>query len=231
MSIISKFKQVFSRNHQTIKSNADGKYWYYDRYNKIIVQRNILFLFTICCFVLMTVSIIAVMKISTSKQFEPFVIQIEEKTGITSIVNPISSKVLKGDDELAKYFIRRYLIARESYNAVDFDKIARKTIRLMSNNNIYYQYSNYIRKKDNDPRKKYGEKSSTYIKIKSWSKLTDSKFMIRFDIHEVSQMQKVSHKIAIVDFEYVPMELNDEEKEINPIGFVVTGYRVDDDNS
>ena len=41
----------------------------------------------------------------------------------------------------------------------------------------------------------------------------------------------VFHKIAIVEFQYIAMELSDKEKEVNPVGFQVTGYRVDDDNS
>ena len=35
----------------------------------------------------------------------------------------------------------------------------------------------------------------------------------------------------MVQFEYVPMQVTEEESDINPMGFLVTGYRVDDDNS
>ena len=42
---------------------------------------------------------------------------------------------------------------------------------------------------------------------------------------------KVFNKIAIVEFDYLPMELTDSDRDTNPIGFQVTGYRVDDDNS
>lgn len=42
---------------------------------------------------------------------------------------------------------------------------------------------------------------------------------------------RVFNKIAIVDIDYVAMELKDDERDINPVGFQVTGYRVDNDNS
>ena len=39
------------------------------------------------------------------------------------------------------------------------------------------------------------------------------------------------NKIAVVEFKYIPMELTEKDKDINPLGFQVTGYRVDDDSS
>ena len=67
--------------------------------------------------------------------------------------------------------------------------------------------------------------------VKSWSKLADKKIMLRFSINETAGARKVFNKIAIVEFDYLPMELTDSDRDTNPIGFQVTGYRVDDDNS
>ena len=55
--------------------------------------------------------------------------------------------------------------------------------------------------------------------------------MLRFALHETAGNRQTFHKIAVVDFDYVPMELTESERDINPIGFQVTAYRVDDDNS
>jgi type IV secretion system protein VirB8 len=55
--------------------------------------------------------------------------------------------------------------------------------------------------------------------------------MVRFSINEISGDKKVFNKLALVDFQYVPMELVDADRDINPVGFQVNGYRVDDDNS
>ena len=67
--------------------------------------------------------------------------------------------------------------------------------------------------------------------MKSWSKLDQKKFILRFSINETDGNRMVFNKIAIVTFDYLPMELTDIDRDINPIGFQVTGYRVDDDNS
>lgn len=207
------------------------KSWYHDRHDKIVVQRNILFLLTILCFVIVGICVIAVVQLATSKQFEPFVIQIEETTGVTTVVNPLSSTVLSGNDEIAKYFIKKYVSARETYNSVDFDTYARTTVRLLSSGDIYYKYINFIKNKANDPKLIYGDKTYTYLTVKSWSKLADNKFILRFSVMEVGETMNKFDKIAIIEIKYVPMQLTDEEKEINPVGFQVIGYRVDNDNS
>jgi type IV secretion system protein VirB8 len=205
--------------------------WYEERYDKLIVQRNILLLLTLVSIVIVVVSIIAVTKIAISKEFDPFAIQIEEQTGSAKIVNPISTEILGGNEALARYFIKRYVTARETYNPVDFDTHARKVIRLLSSSGVFWNYFGYIKNKANDPALVYGVKNTTYLTVKSWSKLDKKKYVLRFAITETAGDTRTMSKIAIVDIDYVPMELSEEERDINPVGFQVTGYRVDDDNS
>lgn len=207
------------------------KNWYEERFDKIIVQRNILFIILLILLILAIVALISVAAIINSRQFDPFVIQIDETTGMAKVVNPTSSEVLDGDEALAKYFIKKYVIARETYNPVDFDKEARKIIRLLSATAIYWNYIGYIKNKEVDPTIIYGQKNTTFLLVKSWTKLDKKRYILRFSINETAGDKKVFNKIAVVDFNYVPMELTEAERDINPIGFQVKGYRVDDDNS
>lgn len=205
--------------------------WYEERADKLVVQRNILLILSILLIILIMVSIIAVTFVVNSREFSPFVIQIDDSTGMATIVNPISSEILSGNDSLAKYFIKKYLIARETYNPVDFDTEARKSVRLLSTTSIYYEYLGYIRGKDVDPVLMYGQNNTTYLTVKSWSKLDQNKYIVRFSVNEAAGGKLVFNKIAVVSFAYVPMELTDAEKDINPVGFQINGYRVDNDNS
>lgn len=70
-----------------------------------------------------------------------------------------------------------------------------------------------------------------HLIVKSWSKLEDKKYILRFSINETAGNRLTFNKIAVVEFDYIPMELTENDKDINPIGFQVTGYRVDDDSS
>ncbi|RTK93108.1 MAG: virB8 family protein [Rickettsiales bacterium] len=205
--------------------------WYEERYDNITVQRNLLFLLLLILLILSIISIGVIAYVVNAKRFDPFVIQIDDTTGVAQIVNPMSSNVLSGNEAMAQYFIKKYVIARETYNPVDFDTGAKKIIRLLSNNAIYWDYRNYIKNESIDPRIKYGQKNTTFLLVKSWSKLSDTKFMLRFSINETSGAKKVFNRIAVVEFRYVPLALTESDKDINPVGFQVTGYRVDDDSN
>lgn len=235
------FANIFQRKKDTIDQNANPesnnnsltrvRNWYEERYDTIIVQRNILFVLLLLLIFLVALSVIAVTVIVNTKRFDPFVIQVDETTGMAKIVNPTSSEVLDGNEALARYLIKKYVIARETYNPVDFDTRARQVIRLCSTSSVYFSYLGYIKNKEVDPSVIYGQKNTTFLTVKSWSKLDKTKYMLRFSVTETDGSKKVFNKLAIVDFNYVALSLNDDELDINPVGFQVQGYRVDDDNS
>lgn len=205
--------------------------WYEERYDNITVQRNLLFLLLLILLCLSIVSIGVVAYVINTKRFDPFVIQIDDTTGIARVVNPLSSNVLSGNDALAQYFIKKYIIARETYNPVDFSTEAKRVVRLLSSNSIYWDYRGYLKNEAVDPTIKYGQKNTTYLVVKSWSKQPGNKYIMRFSINETAGAMKVFNKIAVVEFQYLPMELTESDKDVNPVGFQVTGYRMDDDSS
>lgn len=229
-NLFSKFSKKEGDNQGASNTPVvSNKTWYSDRYENLISQRNILALLTITSFIAVVVAIIAVGKISISKSFSPFVIQIEEKTGSAKIVNPVSSDLLSGNEALSRYFVKKYLTARETYNPVDFERNTRKVVRLFSSSYVYRAFLSYIRKPENDPTVIYGQRNETYLRLKSFQKLRNQYF-VRFSVIEQLGRQKVFDKIATLTIEYLPMELTEEERDINPVGFQITGYRVDDDN-
>lgn len=205
--------------------------WYEERADNLIVQRNLLIILLIILSIFMVISTLVIAFVVKSKQFDPFVIQLDDTTGRASVVEPISSPVLTADESLTRYFIKKYINARETYNFVDFTTLARTTIRLLSTSNVFYGYLGYIRDKNNDPSLKYQENNTTYLVLKSWSKIASDKYIVRFSVNEATGNQTVYNKIAVVSYAYVPMQLTDSELDINPVGFQVNGYRVDDDNS
>lgn len=214
--------------HQEVKQLRN---WYEERYDNITVQRNLLFLLLLILLCLSIISIGVVAYVINTKRFDPFVIQIDDTTGIAKVVNPLSSSILSGNEALAQYFIKKYIIARETYNPVDFSTEAKRIVRLLSSNSIYWDYRGYLKNEAVDPTIKYGQKNTTYLVVKSWSKLADKKYIMRFSINETAGAMKVFNKIAVVEFQYLPMELTESDKDVNPVGFQVTGYRMDDDSS
>ncbi|MEM6339128.1 MAG: VirB8/TrbF family protein [Pseudomonadota bacterium] len=220
-----------SAENDQAQSIKEIRNWYEERFDNITVQRNLLFILLLVLLCLSIVSIGVVAYVINTKRFDPFVIQIDDTTGMAKIVNPINSQILNGNEALAQYFIKKYVVARETYNPVDFTTLAKKTVRLLSANSIYWEYRGYLRNEEVNPAIKYGQKNTTFLVVKSWSKLNDNKYIIRFSINETAQARRIYNKIAVVEFKYIPMELTEKDKDINPLGFQVTGYRVDDDSS
>jgi len=234
--LLNKFKQTSAVTDQ---GGGDGdvhqaqkiKDWYEERYDNITVQRNLLFVLLLVLLCLSIISIGVVAYVVNTKRFDPFVIQIDDTTGMAKIVNPISSNILNGNEALAQYFIKKYVIARETYNPVDFTTEANKNVRLLSSNAIYWDYRGYLKNDEVNPVIKYGQKNTTFLLVKSWSKLDDKKYMLRFSINETAGARNTFNRIAVVEFDYIPMELTETDRDVNPLGFQVTGYRVDDDSS
>lgn len=223
------------------KNNAEGNVvekeqseqiqnWFTERYETVTTQRNILLTLLLLSFIAVIVAVFAVGKISTSKSFSPFVIQIEEKTGSAKVVNPANSNLLSGNEALTRYFIKKYISARETYNPVDFDLNVRKVVRLFSAGDVYRDFIYYIKNPANDPTLIYAQKNTTYLRVKSFSRM-GKQFFVRFAVVENGGEQQIYNKIATLTVDYVAMELSEEDRDINPVGFQVTGYRVDDDNS
>lgn len=68
------------------------------------------------------------------------------------------------------------------------------------------------------------------VKFKSIVYLTPQLAQVRLFIEERNGGGGSSqHKIALIGFEYIKMNLSTEERYLNPLGFRVTDYHVDDD--
>ncbi|KAF8818568.1 VirB8 family type IV secretion system protein [Rickettsia endosymbiont of Cardiosporidium cionae] len=226
--------RIGDKNSNSNISNTgldQSKDCYTRQYEYMLIQRNWLVLLVFILLLTTAIGTVAVIYMNHFRKFEPFVVQIDNTTGNLSIVNPLESSLLSGNDALSQYFIKKYIIARETYNPVDFTTLARHTIRLFSTTDVYRQYWGYIQNEDNDLALKYNTQNTTYLTIKSWSKIKDDRYIVRFSIHETTGSMMVFNKIVVVEFTYTAVELTEQDKDINPVGFVVTSYRVDDDYS
>lgn len=212
------------------RENGNEKLWYFDRSADLLFQRKILIIINVIGLIAIIGLVISIFKISSLRKFEPFVIKIDENTGSTSVVKPIDREFLDSKENLTRYFIKKYIIAREGYNPVDYGSYSAKVIRSFSSSNVYSQYNGYIKVPENNLEKKYGDKYSTFVTIKSWSKLGPNKYIVRFDVTE-STTSIVYNKVAIVDVTYITTEVSEDNFDINPAGFLITGYNVSDDRS
>jgi len=215
------------------------KNWFADRYESVIVQRNILLLIALISLLGTAISVFAVASLSGSKTIEPYVIEVEKKSGIVTTIARNSIEEYRANDVIKRYFLVLYLQAREGYDATDFQYNYSKVVRLMSSNTVYnqFRYQMLPENPDSPLNLQHGYKRIAKIKSISFLDADKKKAQIRMAIEELNESGQPipnhrKNRIATIDFDFVDLKLTDEERmTVNPLGFQVQSYRVDNDVS
>ena len=164
---------------------------------------------------------------------EPFVLRVDNTTGAVETVTTLNEQEKSYGEVVDEYFIASYIRSYESYNyqsiQSDYDKV-----NLMSNNQVARQYQAIY-----DPSKGVArdeELGKTGIRevniISVVPDIDKSLATVRFETKttQVDGTSFVENWIATLTYEYVQTGINDDIRLINPLGFVVTSYRVDREN-
>jgi type IV secretion system protein VirB8 len=224
--------QLFKKK-ETDDSVVAKKNWYADRYQTVVVQRNFLLLLTMISLAGIIVSAIAVIKVTSSKTIEPFVIEIEEKTGITNVIRPLLKEKFSHEEALTRYFIMKYINARETYDPSSFEYNYSTVARILSSSEVYSQFRRSISADNPESPLRLGLKGERTIKVISITPLvvaagqTGFTAQVRFVATSTASTPK--NLVATINYLYQDLELNRDERDINPLGFQVTGYRIDEE--
>lgn len=216
------------------KENKDlsgGKNWYKDRYQYVLVQRKILVFITSLSLIASLVTVLVIMRLTPLKTVEPFVIQVDQKTGITQTVDQKSVKEITANEAVNNFFIVQYIRSRENYVSTDLTRNY-NIVRLMSESRKVY--GEFMRDANpNNPKSnaaRLGTNGVRTVKFKSITYLSPTQIQARVLVEEKSENNLAQqHLIILLSFAYVNMALTLEERYINPLGFIVTEYRVDED--
>jgi type IV secretion system protein VirB8 len=211
------------------KEAVDDKNWYKDRYQYVLVQRKLLTVITVTSLICTLATVIVISQLTPLKAIEPYVIQVDQKSGITQTVDPLTVKELTANEAVNNYFIVMYIRAREAYSMTDLAK-SYNLVRIMSESRKVYPQ--FVAEADpNNPKSNaarlgtYGERT---VRIKSITYLNPQLVQVRL-LFEERGGGASQHKLVLLAFEYVKMSLTIEERYLNPLGFRVTDYRVDED--
>lgn len=201
------------------------KSWYSNRYQIVSVQRNILLIFAAFCVISMSFAIVLVKYIMSSKSLEPYVIEVEQKTGIPTIVDQLTVKNFTGDELMKKYFINQFLQSSTAYDPRTYKSDVER-VRLLSSPGVYNNFRGRINPKD------LGADSRIDVRIKSIQFPNPNTVQIR--ILETTYMKgsESSRKDRVVTLDFyfnTTLNLNAEERLINPLGFQVTNYSISDE--
>jgi type IV secretion system protein VirB8 len=220
-------------------TKPEKKNWYADRYQFVVVQRNLLAIITIISLLSSLVAAFSISQLAPLKSVEPFVIQIDQKSGITQVVNPITATEFSGNEAVNEYFIVQFIRARESIGIADNENY--NTVRVMSDPLTVFR--EYLR--DIDPNNPKGIRAVTgngfravrigqIVFLEERTDIDGSKirrYQIRMIVTERSANREAMeiNKVATIEIKFVALSLSIQDRYLNPIGFRVVSYRTDED--
>ena len=172
----------------------------------------------------------ALISLAPLKRVEPFVVRVDNSTGIVDIVTGLEDGQTHYDEAINKYWLGHYLQHRERYLPITREH-DRRVVGLFSDPGIQRQYAELTDPRRNPaaPLALYGDSGEVEVKLKNISFISPSVALIRYikTVERAGQRTLPSHWVATVAFTYKPAPMKEEDRLINPLGFQVTEYRND----
>lgn len=220
---------------QTQETGNQSKNWYRDRYEAVITQRNFLGVIAVSSLLLALIAGFIILYMLPQKTVMPFLIQVDEKSGYTTIIEQNSLESISADESLRRYFVIKFITAREGYDALDLRENS-DVVRLLAEKGIYRRYWNEVINPQNK-QSLYVTLGSDYVRqvdIKSVQFLDAERAQVRLSVtttsKQTSREPQVEHYIALMKFQFVQLDLKFSEMAVNPLGFQVQEYRLDKDS-
>mgnify|MGYP002661226495 CR=1 FL=1 len=163
------------------------------------------------------------------KTVEPFVVRVDNTTGVVDVVHTLKGGDTTYNESVNKYFAQIYVRAREGYFREMAD-VNYKAVGLLSGNTEQQRYFDYFTPKNpQSPLVVYGKYAKVNITIKSASFIKPNVALVRFvkEVVRGPDKPELSHWASTVTFKYVGAPMSDADRAVNPLGYQVTDYRTD----
>lgn len=170
----------------------------------------------------------AVAALTPLKTVQPFVIRVDNSTGIVDVVSALDNARETYDEAVTKYFAARYVRAREGFQSAEARE-AFQEVSLLSGPPEQVRFAtSYSGKNPESPQVVFGRSAVARINIKSISALNKNVVAVRY-LREVRRGEEVktTHWIATLTYQYAKAPASTGERLLNPLGFTVTEYRSD----
>ncbi len=199
-----------------------------DRMHGMRVRMKIAMALTVL-FGLMTIALaLAVAALTPLKTVEPFVIRVDNSTGIVDTVSALKESPNDYDEAITRYFASKYVRAREGFQTSEAQNNFR-LISLLSSPEEQSRFAAwYAGNNPESPQNIYQNMVAT-VTIKSISFLSKDLIQVRYykTVREQNGQENISHWISILNFSYVNARISITDRLVNPLGFQVSEYRSD----
>ncbi|PIT54255.1 virB8 family protein [Snodgrassella communis] len=203
-----------------------------------MVRRNskIAWRIAIGCLVITGMAIGAVAALTPLKTVQPYVIRVDNNTGATDIVTTLKQSEKTYGEVIDKYWLAQYIKYRESYDWQTIQTTYDATM-LLSAQPVQQEFAKiYTDNNPNAPHKILKDRFKVIVNVKAIS-FVGQMAQIRFDKQlipltgDLSKTTPPQQLIATVAFDYANQPMQEKDRLVNPLGFQITSYRVDPENT
>lgn len=173
----------------------------------------------------------AVAMLTPLKTVQPFVIRVDNNTGITDTVSVMKNRQDRYEEIVDKYFLKQYVQYRESYDWETIQTTFDAT-KLMSSDAVANEFA-LLYAGENAPHKVLRNSRKVIAKVQSVAFLGDLA-QVRFTKQALvvgggvdEEKSEPLKMIATIAWEYQGGKMSEQDRLINPLGFKVKSYRID----
>lgn len=209
----------------------EAKTWETSRVNELLDSRKTAWRVAASATFVAILAVGAVAGLTPFKEVMPYVIRVDNSTGVVDIVEALTDGKTNYDEAVNKYFTQWYVRYREGYSK-ELAEEYYSNVGLMSNSieqQKYYQAFNP--KNPLSPLNVYGPYAKVKIRIKGTSFITPHVALVRYvkEVERGLDKPQATHWTATITFKYTKAPMSEKDREISPLGFQVTEYRNDPD--
>ena len=208
----------------------EARRWDQDRLSAALKSRRMAWSVAGAAAALAVTATVAVVVLTPLKTVEPFVVRVDEATGVVEVMRGLSARPgpITYDEAVSKYFLAQYVRHREGY----LDPAAEDAFRLVSILSAPAEQRRwaelYRGSNPDSPQNLYGETGEAIVSIRAIGFIGDGVANVRFR-RTVRQAQQTieSDWIATIAFTYTRAPMSELDRLRNPLGFQVSSYRAD----
>ncbi len=162
----------------------------------------------------------------------PVVVQVDQASGVVDVLTTVNGmKQVKAGEPEQKYWLAQYVEAREGYSWIDRGAFFRK-VSLMSEVAEQNRYANAVNASNPEaPQRKYGRNAIVDIRIRSISLNDGQSAAVRYEriVRSNDGRESMSMWVATMSYQFIESPMSESDRLINPRGFTVMNYRLDEE--
>jgi len=209
----------------------EARTWETDKVQALQKSTKIAWLIAISAGIMAFASVMAVAMLAPFKTVEPYVIRVDNSTGIVDVVEAMKDSKTNYDEAMNKYFTQWYVRYREGYSK-ELAEDYYANVGIMSVGLEQQKYFEWFNPKNKlSPMNLYGPYAKVRVRVKSTSFIKENVAMVRYtkEIERGMDKPEVTHWAATITFKYSGSPMKESDRAVNPLGFQVVEYRNDPD--